>query len=341
MTKVVVTGGAGYVGSHVMLALKACGYQPHAIDTYTGGGHPNNVLGMPVVNLPYQSRGVDHILRQADVIIHCAAQISAPESVRNPGEYYRSNVGLMTYLLDLAKAKGTPIVFSSSAAVYGPVDETGVVREDHVLQPPNPYGWTKLVGEMMLQQWGLPHVSLRYFNVAGADPELRCGPRGDRGSLFSNILKASKNKTPVTLHMASTNTPDGFPRRDFIHPTDLAMAHVCAVEALLSGKTPNRAFNVGSGQGHSIMSVFKQFKTCDPTLTNIIDEPRPGDPPNVVADPSLIEQVLGWKATLLSSLPSMVGTAWKWDQQINWPGPRGQERTFSGPSSPFLDQFKV
>lgn len=316
MTKVVVTGGAGYVGSHVVWALKEAGFHAQIIDTYTNGGHLSNVAGFPVLSLGYETLAAEYVLKQADAVIHCAASTSAPESMQDPGAYYRNNIGLMVFLLDRLKVKKTPVVFSSSAAVYGRAPASGLVTEDHLLDPPNPYGATKMIGEMMLRQWGLPHIALRYFNVAGADSSMRCGPRGDRGSLFSNILKASRQGRPVTLHMAEGDTPDGFPVRDFIHPSDLAQAHVSAVKALLEGRHYNCAMNVGTGQGHSVRQVFQQFRTCDPKLGSLIDAPRQGDPSFVVADASRITNLLGWKPTSLSLLPHMVGSAWRWDQKL-------------------------
>lgn len=338
MKKIVVTGGAGYVGSHVMWALHDCGYKPQAIDRITGGGHRDNLKGLPLIATHYTSPAVEHVLADADAIIHCAALTSAPESVEQPGEYYRQNVGDMTYLLDIAAKHSIPVIFSSSAAVYGPGALDGIVRENHMIKPPNPYGSTKAVGEGMLHDWGLRYVALRYFNVAGADTQMRCGPRGDKGTLFSNIIKAARAGKPVTLHMAAGDTSDGFPRRDFIHPTDLAMAHVAAVEALLEGQEINEALNVGSGQGHSIMEVVKQFRTCCQGLEDLIDEPRPGDPANVVADPSRIEKVLGWRATEWSTLPKMVGSAWRWSLKEDMPNKKRDGGPAGRPAG-FLDQF--
>lgn len=317
MLNVVVTGGAGYVGSHVMWALHEAGFYCHAVDRLTGGGHCVNLMGLPFTPLSYEERLTRPLLERADAIVHCAALTSAPESVDHPGRYYRENVNDMTFLLDIAASRDIPVVFSSSAAVYGEAGPDEVVSERHQIDPPNPYGMTKAIGERMLLDWGVPHLSLRYFNVAGADSFLRCGPIGYRGSLFSNILTHAIKGTLFTLNRASGETPDMFPVRDFIHPTDLARAHVKALDALVSGVTKNQPLNVGSGQGHSIKEILDEFMLYAPDLRVRVGDARKGDPSSVVADVSLIKRVLGWEATPLSGVREMVRTAWEWEQKIS------------------------
>ena len=310
MAKILVTGGAGYVGSHVMWALKDAGHHPIAIDDFSRGSG-DNIRGLNLYCMDY-TKWVStffEILRTIKVVVHCAALTSAPDSVKHPHKYYRHNVGGTGLLLNAMRLRGLDkIVFSSSAAVYGGNYAAPYFENDHT-RPVNPYGSTKLVGEQMLKDFDMAHIALRYFNVAGADAKGRCGPRLDAGSLFANLMQAALGDGTATLyrHPRQGETPV----RDFIHPTDLGHAHVLAVNALLEGAA-SATYNVGTGTGHHVSEVFAAFQQRFPHMTHDSQPLRPGDSMKSVAEVSLIAKRLGWHPTNLSSLDSMVETLIEW-----------------------------
>lgn len=302
--KILVTGGAGYIGSHVLRALTSAGFDPVALDDMSFG--VSKRLGdTPLVQMDLASAGAKNelvpIFKDQEItgVIHLAARKSVAESVAQPEYYYQQNVGAMLNLLAAMQEAGVMnLVFSSSAATYGAPAEAQV-SEDYVCQPINPYGETKLIGEWMVanavKAWGLNGVCLRYFNVAGAGYD----DLGDTSvaNLIPIAINAYKNKTPVQVFGTDWPTPDGSCVRDYIHVADLAEAHISALNYLKEQKREELVFNVGTGKGSSVLEVLA-------ALSQVVGEEvqvnhanrRPGDPAALSADVAKIASVLGWQA---------------------------------------------
>lgn len=318
LTSVLVTGGAGYIGSHACKALKRAGFNPVTFDNLSTG-HADAVRFGPLVQGDVRDAvAVAAALRDHDAraIIHFAASAYVGESMRDPGRYYDNNLGGMIGLLKGAAEAGVQrIVFSSSCATYG-VPATLPITEDCPQNPINPYGRTKLICELMLRDHaaahGLGFVALRYFNAAGADLDGELGERHDPEThLIPLALTAATGAAALQVFGTDYPTPDGTCIRDYIHVTDLARAHVLALRHLLDGGE-NLAVNLGTGQGLSIRQIIKGVEalTGRPLAVNWGPR-RAGDPPSLTANADLAWQRLGFR-TECSDLATILRSAAPW-----------------------------
>jgi UDP-glucose-4-epimerase GalE len=314
---VLVVGGAGYIGSHAAHALRRHGYEPIIYDNLVSG-HASLVQGFELIvaDIADVAR-LEPALRRVDAVMHFAAHAYVGESVINPRKYFQNNVlgglSLLHAVLDCGVRK---FIFSSSCAVYGTPARIPIT-EDLPRSPVNPYGVTKLIFEQALESYGpaygLGYVTLRYFNAAGADENGLAGEiHSPETHLIPSAFGAIHKKRPA-LEIFGNNypTPDGTCVRDYIHVSDLAEAHVLALEYLAAGKSC--ALNLGTGRGHSVLEVLSTIRRLTGReVPSRKAPPRPGDPPELVADPSRAEKLLRWKAT--RSLEEIVATAWKWEE---------------------------
>jgi UDP-glucose 4-epimerase len=313
LTTWLVTGGAGYIGAHVVRSLQAAGVTVAVLDDLSTGfaqrllPQTRLIVGS-LLNPATIWRAFDNA--EIDGVVHLAAKKSVPESLAQPLRYYQENVtGFQVLLQAVTQARVPRLLLSSSAAVYGTTSAT-LVSEDSPAVPTNPYGFTKLVCERMLddvaKSTGLRWVALRYFNVAGAgSPAL-----GDKeaSNLIPMVLSALRNDQNPEIFGDDYPTPDGTCERDFIHVDDLAEAHVLAAAALQDG-TDNAIYNVGRGQGASVREVIDlALKVTGIDKHPKVRSRRPGDPPRVVADPSRIHRNLSWTAR--HGLEEMVCSTW-------------------------------
>jgi len=319
---VLVTGGAGYIGSHVCKALAAAGYRPVTYDNLSAG-HRWAVRWGPLErgNLAHAARLENAIRRHRPfAVVHLAGVIAAGESVVDPAKYYDINVAGTLTLLSVMRRQGVDrIVFSSSAAVYGEPLATPI-REDHPLAPINPYGAGKLVCERMLHDfaaaYGLRSVSLRYFNAAGADPD------GDIGEahrtethLIPLVLDAALGLRPnVAVYGRDYPTRDGTCLRDYIHVSDLAAGHVLATD-FLAANTGAHVFNLGTGTGATVAEVIAAAARVTGRPIPVRTEPRrPGDPACLVAEAGRAREALGWTPRY-SMLEEQITSAWRWQNR--------------------------
>jgi UDP-glucose 4-epimerase len=319
--RVLVTGGAGYVGSVSVERLIEAGHEVVVLDDLTTG-HRESVPA--TASLEVGSYGdadlMDRLLERAqvDAILHCAARSLVGESTRDPARYYRDNVAGGIALLEAARqARVGRVVFSSTAAVYGIPDATPI-PEDAPLRPINTYGETKRTFEGALrfygEAYGLRSVSLRYFNVAGATE--RNGELHDPEThLIPNVLRAAETGEPITLFGDDYPTPDGTCIRDYIHVADLADAHLAALEATAPDDDRTDAAlvcNLGIGAGFSVRQVVDAAAAVvGRPLPQSMGPRRAGDPPVLVAAPDRAHSVLGWTASR-PTLEAMIGSAWSW-----------------------------
>ena len=317
--KVLVTGGAGYVGSHACKALKLKGHEPTVFDNLVYG-HRDFVKWGPLVQGDLlDARSVEAVFRSGrfDALMHFAAYTYVGESVDDPAKYYRNNVAGTLNLLDCARSSGVDkVVFSSTCATYG-VPVKVPIPEDHPQSPINPYGQTKLTVERMLADfdgaYGLKSVCLRYFNAAGADPEAEIGEAHDPEThLIPLVLDAAIGRRPcITVYGSDYETPDGTCIRDYIHVTDLAQAHCLALEYLAGGGR-SAAFNLGCGTGYSVKEVIDAaVKVTGKVIPQKTGQRRPGDPPRLVGSSAKAKNVLGW-APKHSDIETIISDAWRW-----------------------------
>jgi UDP-arabinose 4-epimerase len=316
--RVLVAGGAGYIGSHTCKALARAGHTPVVYDNlHTGhgwavkwGAFEQGDINDPVALAAALRK------HRPEAVINFAALAYVGESNTEPTLYYRNNVGGLITLLETMRTHdvGT-MVFSSSCATYGVPDKVPIV-ETTPQAPINPYGRTKLVGEMILRDacaaYGLGVVALRYFNAAGADPDGELGEEHDPEThLIPLVLQAALGTRPhISVFGSDYPTPDGTCIRDYIHVADLASAHVAAVSACAPGKFA--AYNLGTGAGSSINEVIGLARQITrKTILAKGEARRPGDPPALVADASLALKALNWRAEH-SNLDAIVDTAWRW-----------------------------
>jgi len=314
---VLVTGGAGYIGSHVTRLLQQRGDKVVVVDNLSSG-FQNRIDGAPLIQLDLSDDASTKLIVEAlhdhnvDSVIHFAAQKQVGVSVEQPEYYYRQNIGGMTNLLSaMREAEVKKLVFSSSAATYG-MPDVDTVTEDTVCAPINPYGETKLIGEWMTRAagkaWGLRVANLRYFNVAGTGwDDLADTAIMNLVPIVFAALKAGKNPKVFGDDYA---TADGSCVRDYVHVLDLAKAHLSALEYLKQESREFDVFNVGTGSGSSVFEVLSQIRAVS-GLDFAIDVAarRAGDPPFLQADVSRINKVLGWKAE--NGLHEIVESAWK------------------------------
>lgn len=322
---VLVTGGAGYIGSHTCKALASAGFTPVAFDNLVHG-HRWAVRWGPLVEADLADRGaLERALREHDIgaVIHFAAYAYVGESMADPGKYFRNNVAHTLNLLDAMQSAGVAqIVFSSTCAIYG-VPQQLPITEDHPQQPVNPYGESKRFVERVLH-WhgvanGLRWLALRYFNAAGADPDGEIGEDHEPETHLIPLAIDVALGRRAELQVMGTDyaTPDGTAVRDYVHVGDLADAHLKALRHLQAGGAPV-ALNLGTGRGHSVRDVVAMVEqTTGRSVTCREVGRRAGDPPELVAAPGRAREVLGWEARM-SDLRHIVQTATRWHRQ-HWP----------------------
>ena len=316
---ILVTGGAGYIGSHACKALACAGYSPVVYDNLVYGHHAAVKWGPLEQGDLLDSARLDEVIKlyQPRAVMHFAAYAYVGESVSDPGKYYVNNVtGSLSLLQAMVRHGIDKMVFSSTCATYGnPLHEA--IGEAHPQTPINPYGQSKLMVETMLGDFGRAHklrsMSLRYFNAAGADSA------GDIGEdhtpethLVPLALEAAAGKRgPLTVFGNDYATPDGTCIRDYIHVTDLAQAHVKALQALEQGASSGN-YNLGTGAGCSVKEMIEAIEqVTGMPVPHVFGERREGDPPRLVADARLFQREFGWQPSH-SDLPTIIQTAWHW-----------------------------
>ncbi len=323
-SRILVTGGAGYIGSHTCKALAEAGYTPITYDNLSNGYEELVKWGPLEIGDVRDRRRLTEAVQahEPQACIHFAGLIQVGESVKEPEMYHDNNVNGSNILIDvLLKSGVNRFIFSSSAAVYGePL--TSPIPDDHPLAPINPYGENKMAVEATLAQLGqegrMRSVSLRYFNAAGADPDGESGENHDPEThLIPLILDAASGKRPrITVFGDDYDTPDGTCLRDYIHVTDLARAHLQALQRIGEGSGA-RAYNLGNGQAYSVLEVIDMVRRITgKEIPMAVGPRREGDPPVLVADSSRIKEDLGWKPEF-EDLGVIVETAWEWNQRVS------------------------
>jgi UDP-glucose 4-epimerase len=319
MPKILVTGGAGYIGSITTFYLLRRGFEVVVIDDLSRG-HRDNVDPARLHEFRLQDTlAVEEILTGVHAVVHFAAFIAVGESVREPELYYENNIGgTLSLLKAMGRAGVDKLVFSSTAAVYGNPERVPI-PEDARIDPINPYGESKAIVEKILRSLdryrGLRSVALRYFNACGGEPDAGLGERHDPEThLIPLLLKAAKTGTPMQIFGNDYPTPDGTCTRDYIHVSDLAAAHVAALDHLLKGGASD-AFNVGTGHGQTVMEVLRAAETITGMKVPFQVVPRrDGDPAELVADAAKLRRTLGWKPER-SDLDAILRDAWKFFQK--------------------------
>ncbi|MEY2983204.1 MAG: UDP-glucose 4-epimerase [Planctomycetota bacterium] len=317
---ILVSGGAGYIGSHTVLALRERGREVLVLDDLSEG-HEAALLGAPLARGSMMDRDfVRGVFRDHDIaaVFHFAARCYVGESVTDPGQYYRHNVVGTMNLLDAMVETGVKrFVLSSTCATYGEPERIPIT-EDLPQNPINPYGATKLIDEWMLRDYhrahGIESVALRYFNAAGADPEGRLGEDHDPEThLIPLVLDAAEGRREsLTVFGEDYPTPDGTCIRDYVHVTDLAEAHVLALLAMESGSVGTRAYNLGNAAGTSVLEVIRAVEeVTGKKVPYVVGPRRPGDPPRLVGSAAKIEAELGWKPRF-GDIRTIVETAHRW-----------------------------
>ena len=326
--RIAVTGGAGYIGSHAVVELLSVGHEILIIDSFANAaadvpdrvagitGHRPHVAQVDVTDRPALTQVLARFKPEA--ALHFAGLKAVGDSVADPLEYYRVNVGgSLTLLRALEAADCWRLVFSSSATVYGNPDQVPV-PETHALRPTNPYGHSKRMVEQVIEDWGVANpqvaaVNLRYFNPVGAHTSAQIGeaPQGVPNNLMPYVAQvATGQRALLSVFGDDYETPDGTGVRDYIHVVDLAGAHLAALELTLNG-TGVQAINVGTGRGYSVLEMVRAFETASghavPYQTTVR---RPGDTATVLADPTRAAEVMGWRAT--RDLETMCRDTWAW-----------------------------
>ena len=322
---VLVTGGAGYIGSHAVLALTDAGWPVTVIDNLTTGFRWAVPEDVPF----YQGDIADPALlakicseQGIRAVMHFAGSIIVPESVENPLKYYENNTAKSRALIAAAVAAGVPhMIFSSTAATYG-IPAVSPVREDSPKLPINPYGMSKLMTEIMLGDVAKAHplnfCALRYFNVAGADPRARSGQStaGATHLIKVAVEAALGKRSHVGVFGTDYATPDGTGVRDYIHVSDLAAAHVLALEALISAPTESLTMNCGYGRGFSVLEVLDAVdRVTNLKIERRLGPRRAGDPDSLISDNALIKRTLPWEPKY-ADLDVIVGHALAWERKL-------------------------
>lgn len=323
LMNILVIGGAGYIGSHMVQMLGQRGCDVTTLDNLSGGHRDAVLAGRFVHGDLADTALLTGLLAHGrfHAVMHFASFIQVGESVAQPAKYYRNNVANTLNLLEVMQAFGVKrFIFSSTAATFGeplytPIDEA------HPQQPINPYGRTKLMVEQVLSDldaaWGLQSVSLRYFNAAGACPHGRLGERHDPEThLIPLVLQAANGRRPhIGVFGRDYDTPDGTCIRDYIHIEDLCQAHWLALQHLMDGGQ-REAFNLGNGDGFSVQQVIDTARTVTGREIRAVDGPRrAGDPAVLVADSRRAQQMLGWKPAY-PDLATIVEHAWAWERRM-------------------------
>jgi UDP-glucose 4-epimerase len=323
---VLVTGGAGYIGSHAVLALSDAGWPVAVIDNLTTGFRWAVPDGVPF----YQGDIEDGALlarifaeQGTRAVMHFAGSIIVPESVENPLKYYHNNTAKSRALIAAAVAAGVPhFIFSSTAATYG-IPEVSPVSEDSPKLPINPYGMSKLMTEIMLGDTAAAHplnyCALRYFNVAGADPRARTGQSTAGAThLIKVAVEAALGKRGhVEVFGTDYDTPDGTGVRDYIHVSDLAAAHVLALEALIANPAESLTMNCGYGRGFSVLDVLGAVdRVTNQTIERVLSPRRAGDPDALISDNARIKATLPW-VPQYADLDTIVAHALQWERRLS------------------------
>ncbi len=320
--KILVTGGAGYIASHVIKLLGDLGYKDIVVIDNLSTGKKDAILYGKLYEADLNNTNIiDEIFRKEkiDVVMHFAAAIRVDESVRDPLKYYKNNTINTINLAGIAlKNAVKKFIFSSTAAVYGEPNQS-IVNEDSPLKPINPYGYSKLMSEQVIKDIhnanpGFNYVILRYFNVAGADPDLRIGQNTPNATHLIKVAvqTALGLREHIEIYGTNYNTPDGTAIRDYIHVLDLAQAHIDALK--LDGSD---IFNIGYGRGYSVREVIDAVKEVSKVNFKVIDGPRrAGDPEALIADSSKIKKILGWKPRY-DNLNLICKTAFQWEKKIS------------------------
>ena len=320
--KVLVVGGAGYIGSHMVLALHQAGHEVVTLDNLSTGHRDAVLAGEWVLGDLADPVALEALFsgRRFEAVLHFASSIQVGESVRQPLLYYQNNVANTLNLLQAMVRHGVRrLIFSSTAALFGnPVRSR--IDETHPRQPINPYGRSKWMVEQVLadadQAHGLRSICLRYFNAAGADPLARVGERHEPEThLIPLVLQAaSGRRSDISVHGTDYDTPDGTCIRDYIHVADLAEAHLLALETL-ARKDSSDAFNLGNGNGYSVKQVIDSVRRVTGRDVTVRHGPRrEGDPAVLVADSARAQALLGWHPRH-ADLDTIVDHAWRWEQR--------------------------
>ncbi|OGW48018.1 MAG: UDP-glucose 4-epimerase GalE [Nitrospirae bacterium GWC2_57_9] len=321
--KILVTGGAGYIGSHVVRQLNEAGRSVVVFDNLSSGFSDALIHGEELIRADLaDGDALENVFRghRIRTVLHFAASIVAPESVSDPLKYYRNNTSNTMNLLSACIRSGVErFIFSSTAAVYG-IPPGGVAGEDSPTVPINPYGSSKLMIEQVLKDvahaHGLRYVALRYFNAAAADPQGRLGERhSPETHLIPLILQAAKGEREgITVYGTDYPTPDGTCIRDYIHIEDLSAAHLDGLR-YLEANGESATLNVGYGRGASVKEVIETARVVTGVNFPVRETARrPGDPPTLIAKADRIRHVLGWKPRY-DDLRTIVADAWRWEQK--------------------------
>ena len=329
---VLVTGGAGYIGSHAVLALKDAGWPVAVIDNLTTGFRFAIPEGVPLYEGDIEDGAlVARIIAEQGVgaIMHFAGSIIVPESVENPLKYYHNNTAKSRALVESAvKAGVRHVIFSSTAATYG-IPEVSPVTEDSPKLPINPYGMSKLMTEIMLADVARAHplnfCALRYFNVAGADPQARTGQStaGATHLIKVAVEAALGKRDSVGVFGTDYATPDGTGVRDYIHVSDLASAHVLALEALIADPARSLTMNAGYGRGFSVLEVLDAVdRVTNVKINRVIEGRRAGDPDSLISDNRRIKVTVPW-VPKYADLDTIVAHALAWERRLSEIRPEG------------------
>jgi len=321
--RILVVGGAGYIGSHMVLQLTEAGHHIVVLDDLSSGDRAAVFGAELVVGNVADAPLLDRVLADGrfDGVMHFASFIEVGESVRDPGKYYRNNFSSTLGLLDAMVRRGVrAFIFSSTAAIYG-IPESVPIDESAPQRPINPYGRSKWMVEQALADYerahGIKSVCLRYFNAAGADPLARIGERHEPEShLIPLVLQAaSGRRESVQVFGRDYPTPDGTCIRDYIHVVDLCSAHLAALSRLVQG-APSNAYNLGNGNGFSVAQVIDTAQRISARDIRVIEAPRrPGDPPRLVADATRARRELDWRPRY-PELDTIVAHAWAWEKKL-------------------------
>lgn len=334
MKHILVTGGAGYIGSHVVVELIAAGFEPVILDNFSNSDELaikrlEKLTGKQITFYQADYQDAENLKKildteKIDGVIHIAAFKAVGESVEKPLKYYENNVsGFVTLLETLLANNVHNFVFSSSAAVYG-TPPTKLVTEETPLNPESPYGWSKYMDEVILRdtcasQPVLKGVALRYFNVVGSHESAVIGetPKGKPQNLLPIIVQAVANNTPLTVYGDDYPTPDGTCLRDYIHVVDLAKAHVAALQKMISTESGQyEVYNISTGKPTSVSELISTFERVNNVkVPHVIGARRPGDPAAYSAVPQKANRELNWKAE--HTIDEAVNSAWQWQQQQN------------------------
>ena len=321
---ILVTGGAGYIGSHVVKQLSKTQHKVVILDNLSTGFESSIVYGKFILGDTGDQGLVNKILAEnkIDTVFHFAAHTIVPESVENPLKYYKNNTVNTQNLLECCqKAKVKHFIFSSTAAVYG-VPKGESCSEDDPTNPINPYGTSKLMSELMLKDLALAstlrYVVLRYFNVAGCDPEGEIGQNTEKATLLTKVAveAAVGKRKQVAIYGTNYQTKDGTGVRDYIHIEDLAGAHIKALDYLIAAGE-STILNCGYGHGYSVREVLDAVKKANNGVLNVVEEDRrAGDPAVLIAQASRIKNVLDWKPKF-DDLSKIVESSLAWEKKLN------------------------